>query len=116
MDEQLLNCIVHWTESKGNFPQILNCGLRHVFQYTCVSSPDAVTSHLFISGIPCALNTYRSFNILFYAVFNRSEQGLPISHGEIEKISVFFYLKSKLSKAIPGLNSSLPRSCHCSHE
>jgi hypothetical protein len=34
------------------FPPILNHGLRHVFQYACVSSPYGTVSSLSIFGIP----------------------------------------------------------------
>jgi hypothetical protein len=59
MDEDLLSCIIQWSELNAKFPQILNRDLRPVLQYSCVLSPDAKALNMFISSILYILDTYR---------------------------------------------------------
>jgi hypothetical protein len=78
MDEQLLNNIVHLNESKANCSQILNPDLPPILQNSCVSSPNAIASHLFISGISDVLDTHHKYSTPVYALVNRNDQCLPI--------------------------------------
>jgi hypothetical protein len=86
MDRGLLDHIVELTQSTPNFPWILNRDLRPVLQHGRVSSPNAGTSNVFISGIPYALNSYRQFITFVYAVFFRTQQRIPIPPGGTEEI------------------------------
>jgi hypothetical protein len=58
---ELLDHIVELTRSIPNFPRILNRDLGPVLQHARVSSPNASASNVFISGIPCALDSYQQF-------------------------------------------------------
>jgi hypothetical protein len=62
MDEQLLNRIVQLSESRPNFPRILNHDLQPILQYTRISAPNGPASNLFISGVPYALDTLWSIH------------------------------------------------------
>jgi hypothetical protein len=49
IDEQLVTCVDHLTNSSANFPQILNRDLQPVLQYACASFPSVIASNLLIS-------------------------------------------------------------------
>jgi hypothetical protein len=68
--------------------RILNRDLRHVCQSSCVSSSDGPVSHLFLSGIPEARNTYRRSTAPVHAVFGWNDGGLPVLGGDIEAVTV----------------------------
>jgi hypothetical protein len=86
MDKRLLNCVVQLSESRPNFPRILNHDLQSVLQYTRISAPNGLASNLFISSVPYALDTYHQFTTPVYAVFSRNDRGLPMPPGEIKEI------------------------------
>jgi hypothetical protein len=94
MDERLLNRIVQLSESRPNFPRILNHDLRPVLQYTRISAPDSPASNLFISGVPYALNPYRQFTTPVDAVFSLSDRCLP--PGEIEETLAFILSQNRI--------------------
>jgi hypothetical protein len=99
MDEGLLNRIIELTESNQNLWRILNRDLRPVLQYACVSCPNAKASHLFISGIPYALDTYRQFMIPVHVVFSRNGRGLPRRPGDIDEMIDFILSQNR---TLPG--------------
>jgi hypothetical protein len=98
MDERLLNRVVQLSESRPNFPLILNHDLRPVLQYHRISAPNGPASNLFISGVSYALDTYCQFTMPVYAVFSRNDRGLPMPPGEIEE-SVAFILSQNRTLA-----------------
>jgi hypothetical protein len=89
MDERLLSRIVQLSESRPNFPRILDHDLRPVLQYIRISAFHGPASNLFISGVPYALTTYHQ------TIFSRNDRGLPIPPGEIEEIIVFILSQNR---------------------
>jgi hypothetical protein len=86
MGRELLDHIVKLTQSIPNFPRILNFGLRPVLQHFPVSSPNAGASNVFISGLPCALDSYLQFVTPVYAIFFHTQQRILIPSGGTEEI------------------------------
>jgi hypothetical protein len=86
MNAEVLDEIVHFTQSNPNFPRFLNRDLRPVLQHVCVSSPNGAASNLFISGIPYAVDTCQQFCRPVYTVFSRTDQALARPSDEIQQI------------------------------
>jgi hypothetical protein len=86
MGRELLDHIIELAQSIPNFLRILNHDLRPVLQHARGSSPNAGASKVFISGIPYALDSYRTFNNPVYAVFFRTQQRIPMPPGGTEEI------------------------------
>jgi hypothetical protein len=95
MGRELLGRIVELTQSIPNFPRISNRDLRPVLQHARVSSPNAGTSNVFISGIPYALGSYRQFITPVYAFFFRRSQRIPIPPGGTEEIIPFILSQNR---------------------
>jgi hypothetical protein len=64
----------------------LNRDLRPVLEHARVSSPNAGALNVFISGIPCASDSYRQLITSVYAVFFRTQQRIVILPGGTEEI------------------------------
>jgi hypothetical protein len=82
MGQQLLNRIVGIIEMNPNFSWILDCDLRPISQSRSVSPSGGFISSLFLSSVPCALDAYREFPRLIYAVLSQDDQALlsPLCH------------------------------------
>jgi hypothetical protein len=101
IDEQLLDRIVQFAYSHSTFPSILNCNSQPVLQHGCVSSLIASDSNLFISGILCALDSYRQFTTPLYAVFLRTHPRIAILPGDTEEILAFILSKQNVPVPSP---------------
>jgi hypothetical protein len=99
MDEGLLNRNIELIDSNQKIPRFLNRDLRSVLQYAFVSSLNAKASNLFTSGIPYALETYRQFTTLVYAVFSHNDRELPWPLGDIEESTDFILSQNR---TLPG--------------
>jgi hypothetical protein len=86
MGRELLDHIVESAQSFPSVPRVLNRDLRPVLQHAGVSSPNAGASTVFISDIPCALDSYQQFITPVSAVFFRAQQQIPIPPGGTEEI------------------------------
>jgi hypothetical protein len=101
IDEQLLDRMVQFAYSHSNFPSILNCDSRRVLQHGCVSSLIAGVSNMFISGILCALDSYRQFTTPLYPVFLRTHPLIVILPGDTEEILAFILSKRNVPVLSP---------------